>query len=66
MIRDFAKQLTSFVRPAAFSTYKVKGNPPFKSQTQDTSKPKVYRKEDAERIYEQFLEENPQDPNEQS
>lgn len=65
MIRNFAKTFITVIKPATFSTYKVKGGGPIKSQTEDVSKPKVYRKEDAERVFQQFLDENPQNPSEQ-
>lgn len=66
MIRNVTKQLTNFLRPAAFSTYKVKGSQPFRSSTTDPSEPQGYMKQDAERVFEQFFKENPPKESERS
>lgn len=57
MITSVTKQLFYFLRQPtslAFSTYKVKGDSPFRSVTQENKK---YTTQDAERAYKEYLEE---------
>lgn len=58
MIQNITRQLFNFLRPhsVAFSTYRIKGDTPFRSVTKDVKQNQKYSIQDAEKAYEDFLE----------
>jgi len=59
MIRKIVNPTKQVVSACGFSTYKVKGNYPFKIATTQGSEQEGFVTKDAERVFEQFFKENP-------
>jgi hypothetical protein len=66
MMKNLVKPIQNIARPAAFSTYKVKGAHTYANNATDANSSNGYMKQDAERTFDQFFKENPLKESERS